>query len=153
VWDKGKIMDIKFFKCAIAIGLILVIINTFGQEVKKTAAATKNIADRQHTGSKAHLDSAADFQRFKMDAERRIQGNLKKLAALKEKKPNKNRELQEKYYDKVLALERTNDDMMIRIGKSEATETKAWATFKRDFTRDMDELGRELKNVGVGSTK
>ena len=114
----------------------------FGQENKKAAEARKDVAI-------AEKDSAADFQQFKKDAEAKIIDNQKKIAELKTKKANDNKEVKEKYDKKVLALEQKNNDLKKKIEGCSKTKTSTWTSFKREFNRDMDKLGNEIKKIEI----
>jgi len=55
------------------------------QESKKAAKARKEVAEAKKDLKEAKVDSAADFHRFKKEAEFRISDNQKRIAELKAK--------------------------------------------------------------------
>lgn len=128
-------------------------LTAFGQENKKAKAARKDVAASQKDLTEAKKDSAADFQKFKKDAEARISDNKTKIAELKTKKSSENKETKEKYDKKVLALEQKNNELKKKIESSDNTKTSMWTSFKREFNKDMDKLGDDIKNIGFDDKK
>jgi len=115
-------------------------LTAFGQENKKAADARKELTE-------AKKDSAADFQKFKKEAQMKISDNQKAIAELKAKKSNDTKEVKAKYDQKVLALEQKNNALKKKIETCDNTKTSMWTSFKKGFTNDMDELGRAIKNI------
>lgn len=124
-----------------------------GQENKNAAKARKETTAAQKDLQEAKTDSAADFQKFKKEAEMNIRENQKTIAALKAKKLNKSKEVNAKYNKKVLTLEKKNNELKRKIEAADDTKTTAWSSFKREFSHDMDELGHAIKDIGVDNTK
>lgn len=95
----------------------------------------------------ALVDSAADFKRFKNEAELEISKNKKTIAELKNHKAKKNKTAGGNYKEMVSELEELNDDMAIKINTSEMIQTKNWTSFKREFKREMSELKTSIGNL------
>jgi hypothetical protein len=132
----------KILKLAL-IGVILVAcFKLFPQEDKKAEKARKEL-------SEAMADSAADFLKFKQVAETNISNNKKKIAVLKAKKSNADKEVNKKYTKKVLALEQNNNTLEKKIDECNTTKTNAWTSFKLGFNRDMKALGNALDNIKI----
>ena len=128
-------------------------LTTFGQEDKKSKEAKKDVAESVEDLIEAKKDSAADYRKFKMEAEMKIIENHKKIAELKAKKTNESKDVKEKYDKKVLALEQKNDALKKKIDGSNKTKTSMWPSFKREFNHDMAELGQAIKDIGVDNKK
>jgi hypothetical protein len=58
-------------------------------------------------------------------------------------------ELRADYRNKIAALERKNRDMSRKLDDYKADGKDQWQTFKAEFNRDMDQLGRELRDLNV----
>ena len=142
---KTKMKNLTF---AVTLVMAVAVSTAFGQQDKKAAAARKDVAEAQKDLKEAKTDSAADFQKFKKDAEQKISDNQKKIAELKAKKSTDSKELKEKYDKKVLALEQKNNDLKKKIEGCNNTKTSTWTSFKREFNHDMDELVTSIKNIG-----
>jgi len=124
-----------------------------GQEDKKSKKARKNEVEAQKDIREAKTDSAADFQKFKKEAETTIAENQTKIAELKAKKASDKKEDNEKYNKKVLALEKKNNVLKNKIEACDNTKTSMWPAFKREFKHDADELGHAFKDIAVDNTK
>lgn len=122
--------------------------NIFGQENKKAKEARKDVKEANTDLKEAKIDSTADYQKFKKDAEIKIADNQKKIAELKAKKSSENKEVKEKYDAKVVALEQKNNELKNRIeGCKNSNDKTAWESFKIKFNKDMNELGTSIKNI------
>ncbi|HEX5169486.1 MAG TPA: hypothetical protein VFW11_09945 [Cyclobacteriaceae bacterium] len=124
-----------------------------GQENKKAGEAREDLLEAQNDLREAKVDSAADFQKFKAEAELKISENDATIATLKEKSWNENKDTEQKYEEKVVVLQQKNDLLKKKIKESDGTKTSKWSSFKREFNHDMDDLGRAIKDVGVDNTK
>ena len=122
------------------------------QQNKKAAKARKDLKEAKLDLREAKIDSAADYQRFNSEAHVLIMENDKKITELKAQKANDNKEIREKYDKQVMDLEKRNNDLKNKIKGSPTTKTDKWASFKREFTHDMNELGRAFKDIGVNNS-
>jgi hypothetical protein len=129
------------------------------QESRKATKARKDAVEAKDDLKEANadlreakMDSAADFRKFKKDAEMKISENQKKIVALKAKKSEDSKEIKAKYDEEVLALEQRNNVMKGKIELANTTKTSNWTSFKREFNHDMDELWNAIKDVGVDNT-
>jgi len=50
-------------------------------------------------------------------------------------------------------LENRNSELKIKLADYKEDETKQWQTFKSEFKRDMDELGKAFADFTVSNTK
>jgi len=146
-------MKNKFLKIPIIVGVVLANFSLIAQENKKAAKARKDVAEAKEDLRLAKTDSVADYQKFKKEAEADIAENAKKIAELKMKKTDENKDVKEKYDKKVLELEAKNNELKKRIEASGNTQSKMWASFKREFKHDMKALGDAIKDIGVDNAK
>ncbi|HXB40760.1 MAG TPA: hypothetical protein VNZ49_09475 [Bacteroidia bacterium] len=127
-------------------------LTTFAQQNKKAEKERKDVAEAKKDLKEAKADSAADFQKFKEDAEKKISENKIKIAELKEKKLAGDKDKQNKYDKKVLTLEKKNNELKAKIDGCSNVKTSRWTAFKREFSHDMDELGHAFKDIAVNNT-
>ncbi len=144
-------MKNKILTAALTIVLAVAGSATFAQTNKKAEEARKDVAESQKDLREAKIDSAADFQKFKNEAELKISDNQVKIKELKAKKLTGTKEKNEKYDRKVAALEKKNNDLKRKIEKCDGTKTAMWPSFKREFTHDIDELGNAIRDIGVNN--
>jgi hypothetical protein len=122
-------------------------LSVVAQESKKAANARKELANAKKNLNEAKIDSAADFQKFKKESEIRIGENQTKIAELKAKKSSDTKEVKKKYDEKVVALEAKNEALRTKIKNADDTKTSMWASFKRGFNHDMQELEVAIKSI------
>lgn len=91
----------------------------------------------------------AEWKRFKNDVELTIKNNEFRITALRVKlnKPGISRDPH--YATKIKKLEQQNKALERRI-KDYREDQDDWESFKSDFNRDLDELGKELRELLVG---
>jgi len=123
------------------------------QENEKASEARKEVAEATKDLKEAKTDSAADYQKFKKEAQLNIKGNQIRIAKLKTKETSGSKEIRAKYHKKVLILEQKNNQLENRLKKSDSTKTTMWGSFKRHFSHDMEELGEEFKDLSANNTK
>jgi hypothetical protein len=145
-------MKKTFLTLAITLVMAGTSLTAIGQENKKAAKARKEVAEAKRDLREAKIDSAADYQRFNTEAQTQIMDNDKKIAELRAQKANDNKEIREKYNKQVLALEQRNNSLKTKIKGSGYTKTDKWASFKREFSHDMNEFGRAFKDIGVNNS-
>jgi len=120
----------------------------FAQENKKASKARKEVVEAQRELTAAERDSVADFEQFKKESLASIAENQTKIAALKVKKAKETKVASEKYNKDVLALEEKNEALRKRIIEADGTEMGMWPSFKRQFSSDMNDIGRAFKEIG-----
>ncbi len=125
---------------------IIAIITSVG--LAKNARQSKKVAVAQR-GLEAQIDSVADYQTFKREADVKISDNRKKITALKAKTLSDDKEVNEKYDMKILALEQKNNALEVKINNATDTRTNMWLSFMREFNQDMNSLQRSIKEMGI----
>jgi len=140
---KVRIMTIS----AVAI-LAMSSLSAFSQENEKAAKARKDLVEANKNLTEAKVDSAADFERFKKDAETDIADNQKKTSELKDKGATLADDLKKQYNKKVVQLEAKNEKLQKQLNESIHTKTSKWAAFKLEFKKDMQEVATSIKNIG-----
>ena len=89
-----------------------------------------------------------EWQAFRNETEARIKVNEARIDELKLKMKKSGKNMDALYADKINALEQKNKDLKTRMDNYEQNKTE-WQAFKREFNRDMDELGQALKDFSV----
>lgn len=128
--------------------MILIQVSAFSQEDKKAAQARKELSKANKNLTKAKIDSAADFNEFKLDAEAKIAENKGKIKDLRLADAELAPDLKSRYDKKIASLQESNNKLEKKIAKSVDTETTKWSEFKREFNKDMNELTDAIKNIG-----
>lgn len=138
---KTKILTVALTAMMVGLG-----INSFAQQNKKVAAARKNVAVAKENLKEAKTDSAADYLRFKKEAEANIVENQNNIAKLKARKIAERKDATEAYNSKVLDLEKENNALQTKINAASTTKTDMWSRFKMEFTHDMMVVRRAIED-------
>jgi hypothetical protein len=87
-----------------------------------------------------------DWHDFKVNAELKINANEKKIGELQVKIKNSGKELKADYNKEVVVLEQKNADLKVKLKDYKYESKEKWAEFKNGFNREMDEVGKSIKN-------
>ena len=87
-----------------------------------------------------------DWHDFKVEAGLKIDANVKKIGEFKVKIKESGKELKAKYNKEVVILEQKNADLKIKLNGYKLDGKDKWEDFKKGFNRDMDDVGKGIKN-------
>ncbi|MGN6493152.1 MAG: hypothetical protein ACTHLE_14225 [Agriterribacter sp.] len=136
----------------VGIGAFAMVVTThfsaFSQEDRRSAQARKELAEAKKNLTKAKIDSSADFEQFKLEAENKIEDNKKRITELRLADADLSADLKKKYDKKITALQEKNNKLQKQIDESANTKTTKWTEFKREFNQDMNKLTDAIKNIG-----
>jgi hypothetical protein len=94
----------------------------------------------------ANAATAAELKTFKLESDVKIKSNDVKIAELKLKINKPGTTLDQEYSRKIDSLEFKNINLKKRMADYERSHSD-WSKFKRDFNRDLDEIGYTLKKL------
>ncbi|WP_309608239.1 hypothetical protein [Flavobacterium sp.] len=121
--------------------------------VQKEAAARQNVDNAKENVTEANedlknqqQDNEADWKVFKAESEAKILANEQQIEQVKVKMNKPSSTFDGIYRTRIEKLEASNVDLKSRINNYDANQT-GWDVFKKDFNRDMDELGKNIKDV------
>jgi len=114
------------------------------QDAKENLNETQNDANAEAQ----KVATAEEWAAFKIEADAKIKSNEVRIAELKVKLNKPGKILDPIYKKRIETLEEQNRDLKVRLDVYEKNNSD-WETFKREFNRDMDELGKALKDFTV----
>jgi predicted nucleic acid-binding Zn-ribbon protein len=125
----------------------------------KTEAADQKVQDakKELDDAKMKADAAQktanaeEWNAFKADIEVKIQNNESEITALKAKMKSSKKKMDAAYVKSVDDLEMKNKALKEKINAYSNDTKSDWASFKREFNHDMDELGSALKDLTVNN--
>lgn len=135
---------------AFAISLILAGCNS---PAKKVENARADLKDAQTELTVAEKDSVEDYNNFMKDAKLKIDANDKAIENLKSTMPKLSKSANINTQKRIDELEQKNIDMRKKMENYRANGKDEWESFKREFSYDMSELGKAIKNVGLNNKK
>ena len=120
---------------------------------EKVQDAKKAALDARSDLNLAYQDSITEYQQFKIQSENSIKANEKSIEELRVKIVSANNENKVLYETKLAELQKRNYELKMKLIEYKADETDKWKTFKTEFKRDMDELGKAFADFTVSNTK
>lgn len=151
----------KFFLALAAIAFMsLTIATSYGQAPdKKSEKARENlkeaksdVVDAKQDLKEAQKDSVSEYQSFKKESELKIKDNEKSIADLKLKSDKVEAKNKATYQDKIRELEAKNAKLKSNLENYKEDGAAKWTSFKTEFNRDMNELGKAIKDLTVNNT-
>lgn len=94
----------------------------------------------------------AEWQTYKKEANTTIAENEKRIAELKKAMKKPGTTFDATYEKSIDGLEDRNEALKSKISDYENNQTD-WASFKREFSSDMNEIGASLKDLTVNNKK
>lgn len=126
-------------------------VQAFGQQPPpKTAGEGKQPSTQVQV---AKGDSAEDLEKFKAESYAQIAENKTQIEKLRTDKSDDTSESRLKYDEKILALEEKNNSLKKRLDDYNETDKTKWASFIREFRKDMEELRRAIKAARLDTIK
>jgi len=130
-----------------------------GTSADKTAAAEKEVAEAKENLADAKRDAildrkveAKEWQDFQDESSDKITSNNIKIAELKRRMLQSGQLENAVLRERIINLEMKNTELRKRMETYDASQND-WASFKREFSNDMDELGESLEDLTVDSKK
>lgn len=114
--------------------------------VQKETAAKENVSQAQQNLQETRADNNADWLVFKADAEAKILDNEKRIAEIKTSINKPGSTFDGMRRTKIEKLEAKNAELKQRLNNYDGNQTQ-WQTFKNDFNREANELGKNIKNI------
>lgn len=114
---------------------------------KKVEAAEENADKANKELMSARADYSSEWQQFKDEANLRIKANQDRIERYKADLKTADGKAKLKYEKEVGVLEQKNIELGKRIDTFKYDSKNNWEEFKRDFSRDADELGKTLKSL------
>lgn len=115
--------------------------------------AQDGVKDAKDDLRKAEDEYLADIESYRRENADRIWANNQSLAEFKLRIKDERKEARADYEKQIIVLEQKNTDAQRRLDEYKANGKDNWQTFKTEFNRDMDELGKALKNLTVKNSK
>ena len=119
---------------------------TIDKKEDRLLKAKEDVVEAKQDLNQALQDS---IRMFKVDAQTMIAENNRKIDEFKEKIAKGKKSVRDKYEAKISDLERMNKDLQKRLDEYNEENADKWASFKREFNHDMDEVGNSLKDLTV----
>lgn len=123
---------------------------TSPSEKVEAAQDSANIANENLSIAQQNEAEAEEWKTFKIEANVTIKQNELKIAELRVKMHKSDNSLSAVYQTRIDTLEKSNEDLKVRISTYDKNHSD-WATFKKDFNKDLNDLGQAIKDVSTNN--
>lgn len=118
-----------------------------------STAATTDASERDALLEGAKLEYNHELDAFRKDMKDVTETNRRAIAAFKEMAGRQKEQARETYKAQVAALEERNQQMEARLDEYKGEGKEKWTSFRAEFSHDMDELGRAIRDFGKDNVK
>ena len=133
-----------------SIGILVIAIAVFFVSCKsaqqKELDAQQNLSQARQDLSATQASNANEWQTFRSESLIKIKENDKRIAELKIKMNQPGNTFDGMYRTRIEKLEAKNKELKSKLKNYDGKQTD-WKTFKSDFNRDMDEIGKNIKDL------
>ncbi len=151
-------MKKEFFIFAMAtivlLGTILTGCKSPAQKVEDAQTAVGEAKDdlrdaKQNANTQAEMDARdKEWKTFKQESELKIKDNETRIAELRAKIKESGKDIDAAYEKNINALDQKSKNLRNKIETyAYDNNMNSWDAFKREFNRDMDEIGKAFKDL------
>jgi chromosome segregation ATPase len=145
-------MKRKVLFFATAIMLCGTIITSCQSKEEKVEDAKEEVQEAKEDLKDAQKELNAEYPTFKTAADEQITANENRIAELRKKINTGGKPLDGAREKRIQELQDENARLRSKLYGYEQ-ERSDWEEFKREFNRDMDELGKSLNDLGKDNAK
>ncbi|MHB8337872.1 MAG: sll1863 family stress response protein [Ignavibacteriaceae bacterium] len=116
-------------------------------EEKNSQQPNESMVETKPDSQAVQTSYSDEWQSFKSTSEQKIQDNENSIAAFKVKMKKSGIKVKAKYNIEIAKLEATNRAMKKKLEEYKNDGKSAWEDFKTGFNKDMDKLGKAVKDL------
>jgi TolA-binding protein len=135
---------LKFTVTAFAIITVLVSCSSPAEKVEK--AETK-VMEANNNLDSAIKNYQTDMNAFRIETANRIAANEKTIAEFNLKTAKDKKEARADYLKKMAVLEKKNAELKKKLADYKDDGDDKWKTFKAEFNKEMEDLGKSIKDL------
>jgi len=109
----------------------------------------RNKADSKQDYKEVQRKSDYEFQKFKKESQATIRNNEKKISDIKRKFSKFSSREKAEYQRNLRIVEQKNAKLKRQLSNYREKQQDKWMSFKRDFNRDLNEVGESLRDFKV----
>jgi len=138
------------FTIAIMVSMVFSMFIGCQSSSKKIDNAQENVVKANEELYQALKDS---IQQFRTVTQAKLIANEKQLAEYKVKIANEKKANKIKYETELAKMVKKNNELKVKLENYNEEGDEKWESFKTEFNRDMDELGKAFKDLTVKNVK
>jgi hypothetical protein len=120
---------------------------------EKVENAKEDVVDANNKLDTAIKNYQADINAYKIETASKIAANELAIKNFNSKIENEKKELRASYLSKIEVLEKKNRDLKNKLDNYQDDGNDKWRTFKAEFGKEMDDLGKSIKDLASKDNK
>jgi lipopolysaccharide export LptBFGC system permease protein LptF len=120
---------------------------------EKVENAKEDVVDANNKLDTAIKNYQADINAYKIETASKITANELAIKNFNSKIENEKKELRASYLSKIEVLEKKNRDLKNKLDNYQDDGNDKWRTFKAEFGKEMDDLGKSIKDLASKDNK
>jgi len=120
---------------------------------EKVENAKEGLVDANNKLDTAIKNYQADINAYKIETASKIAANELAIKNFNSKIENEKKELRASYLSKIEVLEKKNRDLKNKLDNYQDDGNDKWRTFKAEFGKEMDDLGKSIKDLASKDNK
>jgi peptidoglycan hydrolase CwlO-like protein len=145
---KKKILS--FWMLPILVILLAACTSTKSKDLSSSAKGVENAKEDLDQANKQYTKEVTSYRE---SVESDLRENKLQIAKLKQEKLDAKQEALEERNEKIAAIQRSNDELELRMRQYRGDNRENWKEFRREYSDDMNELGKSLKDLGKDNVK
>lgn len=125
---------------------------TKDKDATVTGDPKESLVEAKESLDEARKDYVLKYEAFKLESDNKIAENEKIIAELKAKAKMDGDAAKQEFEKELAALEQKNQSLKEKMSYYKDESSKEWESFKIEFDRDMDNLGKALKDLTKNNT-
>jgi len=125
---------------------------TKDKDATVTGDPKESLVEAKESLDEARKDYVLKYEAFKLESDNKIAENEKIIAELKAKAKMDGDAAKQEFEKELAALEQKNQSLKEKMSYYKDEGSKEWESFKIEFDRDMDNLGKALKDLTKNNT-
>jgi len=110
--------------------------------------AAKEVENAKKDLDRANKQYAKEVASYRLSVESDLRENKLQIARLRSEKLDAKEEALGNRDEKIAAIQRSNDELDLRMRQYRSDNRENWKEFKREYAYDLNEVGKSLKDLG-----
>ena len=140
-------MKKSYMSLVLSFFLTTILLISCASPSEKVENAKEEVLDANNKLDTAIKNYQADINAYKIETASKIAANELAIKNFNSKIENEKKELRASYLSKIEVLEKKNRDLKNKLDNYQDDGNDKWRTFKAEFGKEMDDLGKSIKDL------
>lgn len=146
-------MKKSYMSLVLSFFLTTILLISCASPSEKVENAKEEVVDANNKLDTAIKNYQADINAYKIETASKIAANELAIKNFNSKIENEKKELRASYLSKIEVLEKKNRDLKNKLDNYQDDGNDKWRTFKAEFGKEMDDLGKSIKDLASKDNK